>query len=133
MKIVWSFLFIFVALCNAEVRVDRNSRIIGGAEARKGQFPYMVALILGLPNYGQSFCGGSIISPSFVLTAAHCLEEVIQVNVLAGIHNIFTDTPVYNHAVFPNRIRMHPEYNSTTLQNDIGLLFLDRLLPLSSE
>lgn len=68
MNILWNCVFIFVTLCNAEVQIERNVKIIGGTEARVGQFPYMVALILGLPNYGQSFCGGSIISPNFVLT-----------------------------------------------------------------
>ncbi|CAO1364180.1 unnamed protein product [Diamesa serratosioi] len=132
MKMLWSFVFIFVTLCNAEVAIDRNSRITGGNEARIGQFPYMVALILGLPNYGESFCGGSIISTSFVLTAAHCLEEVIQVNVLAGIHNIFLDTPAYNQEVYPNHILKHPQYDSESLQNDIGLIFVSRPIPLST-
>lgn len=126
-------MLLLVTLCNAEVKIDRSTRIIGGTEARRGQFPYIVALILGLPDYGQSFCGGSIISSNFILTAAHCLEEAIQINVLAGIHNVFLDTPDYNQAVFPDNFIMHPQYDTDTLQNDIGLIFLSRQLPFSSE
>lgn len=126
-------MFILVTLCNAEVEIDRSTRIIGGSEARVGQFPYMVALILGLPDFGQSFCGGSIISSQFVLTAAHCMEEAIQINVLAGMHNVFRDTPHYNQAVFPKDFIMHPQYDTDTLQNDIGLIFLIREIPFSSK
>ncbi|XP_046638347.1 trypsin-like isoform X4 [Daphnia pulicaria] len=43
--------------------------IYGGTEAARGEFPYMVFLDLNGP-----FCGGSLIGPSHVLTAEHCLS-----------------------------------------------------------
>lgn len=49
-----------------------NSRIIGGYLATPGQLPYQVFLETELPS-GSSWCGASIISADWVVTAAHCV------------------------------------------------------------
>jgi secreted trypsin-like serine protease len=46
-----------------------GTRIAGGTEAVPGEFPWTVALF----KHGQHFCGGSLISPTHILTAAHCV------------------------------------------------------------
>lgn len=50
--------------------VDRNLRIVGGSIARNNQFPHAVALVLHLTESRSSFCGGSIVHPSYVLTVS---------------------------------------------------------------
>ena len=47
---------------------EQANRITGGSTAARGQFPWQVALIID----SGSFCGGSLISDRWVLTAAHC-------------------------------------------------------------
>lgn len=50
-----------------------NARIVGGEEAVPNSLPYQVALITEFST-GRAFCGGSLIRPDVVLTAAHCID-----------------------------------------------------------
>jgi len=47
---------------------EQANRITNGSPAARGQFPWQVAIIIEL----TWFCGGSLISSQWVLTAAHC-------------------------------------------------------------
>jgi secreted trypsin-like serine protease len=47
---------------------DHDLRITNGYTADRGQFPWQAALYVD----GSSFCGGSLISDRWILTAAHC-------------------------------------------------------------
>lgn len=53
---------------------DARNRIIGGDEADAGQLPWQVAVIYNT-SAGNYFCGGSLIGPTWVLTAAHCVTR----------------------------------------------------------
>ncbi|CRK93881.1 CLUMA_CG007408, isoform A [Clunio marinus] len=124
-------LLISVNVQAENLKLERNLRIVGGQVARPGQFPHAAALILHLTLSRSSFCGGNIIHQNYILTAAHCLDDITRVEVLAGVHNIWRNAD-YREMVEPRDIRKHPQYNQETLLNDIGLVFLLQRIPLNS-
>ena len=67
------------------------SRVIGGTKTPPNRFPWLAGLYKGNRNEEwDHFCGGALISSQHILTAAHCVEEVIgpgQVRILLGGHS----------------------------------------------
>jgi secreted trypsin-like serine protease len=47
---------------------EQRHRIVGGMDAIRAQYPWQVAIVID----SAYFCGGSLISSEWVLTAAHC-------------------------------------------------------------
>jgi secreted trypsin-like serine protease len=113
---------------------DRPSpRIVGGSDIDISDVPYQVALIN--PNsgtdHGGQFCGGSIIAPLWIVTAAHCVEDQegadiapSDVVVLAGKTTLSTTPQTSGPYVEVAQIIEHPAYDSSSFTNDIALLRL---------
>lgn len=49
-------------------------RIVGGQEAVPHAYPYQVGIYVTFVGK-KDFCGGSLVSPNYVLTAAHCVDK----------------------------------------------------------
>ncbi|XP_035240274.1 trypsin-1 [Anguilla anguilla] len=103
---------------------DEGDKIVGGFECRKNSVPYQVSL-----NAGYHFCGGSLITRDWVVSAAHCRKSRVQVRM--GEHNIATNegTEQFIDSV---RVITHPSYNSYTMDNDIMLIKLSKPATLNS-
>uniref|UniRef100_A0A8C3W8N5 Coagulation factor IX n=1 Tax=Catagonus wagneri TaxID=51154 RepID=A0A8C3W8N5_9CETA len=105
------------------------TRIVGGENAKPGQFPWQVLLNGKI----DAFCGGSIINEKWVVTAAHCIEPGVKITVVAGEHNTEEKEPTEQRR---NVIRAipHHSYNATVnkYSHDIALLELDEPLTLNS-
>lgn len=99
------------------------SRVINGVNAKAGSWPWQVLMLL----FGSPMCGGSIIAPNWVVTAAHCVDGYEQyVNnfkVRAGEHN--TNTVEGNEQdIQVKKIFKYGGYYKGNLRNDIALLQL---------
>ncbi|KAL3926440.1 MAG: hypothetical protein SGBAC_013474, partial [Bacillariaceae sp.] len=94
---------------------DRQSRIVGGSQSSPGEFPYYVDL---------GGCGGSLIAPNVVLTAAHC-GSYRGDNVVVGAYR--SDSTANNAVrVSVSDEVQHPNYDNFSDANDFRLLRLSQ-------
>lgn len=109
-------LFISVALVSTKSLYE--TRIINGDRAREGQFPYQ-AYLQKLDN--KVFCGASIVSNRFLLTAAHCTQgnpdPTVLVAVLGAINLQEGGTTILLDTITP-----HEGFDMLTRSNDIALI-----------
>ncbi|XP_042270401.1 transmembrane protease serine 2-like [Thunnus maccoyii] len=106
--------------CGSGVNSSRASR---GQLASPGAWPWQVSLQVA----GSHHCGGAIISPHWIVTAAHCVAKASSPGdwaVYAGIVDPL-DT-LFNPAYSVSHIIAHEGYNGLTRRNDIALMRLSK-------
>ena len=112
-----------------------RSAVVGGTIAAPGTYPWQVALISegSNPFFGQ-FCGGTLITPTQVVTAAHCTldQGPAGIEVLAG-QNTLTNVPEANFFDVAS-ITEHPQAQwdpavDSVPRNDLSILQLTAPVP----
>uniref|UniRef100_A0A4W6CDW6 ST14 transmembrane serine protease matriptase a n=1 Tax=Lates calcarifer TaxID=8187 RepID=A0A4W6CDW6_LATCA len=115
--------------CDCGRSMFKTSRIVGGQDAEEGEFPWQVSL--HVKSYGH-VCGASIISPNWLVTAAHCVQDdgrtrYSQPGTWEAYLGLHTQRNV-NSAVVKRNLKQiipHPNYNAYTFDNDIALMELE--------
>jgi len=108
----------------------REVRIINGTKAKLAQWPWMVTIVStgDEPIEKKQFCGGSLIDPSWVLTAAHCTagETIDTMEVILGMEDLTQE--LTGEIIAIKEIIRHPDYdyNPENPIADIALLHLER-------
>jgi trypsin len=156
---------IVFALASAQVARAQSvePRIVGGSGATIQEYPWQAALVIspakasGNPHQRQ-ICGGSLITTSIVLTAAHCLYDTDpdcnqfgaqnvcvpddpngdgtkradpdDIDVVLGDTKLSTAPPADEHTV--QDVSYQPQFDPDSFQNDIGYLVLSSPVDLSS-
>jgi len=109
------------AICGSRPLLPDNGRIVGGAEAIPGDWPWQVSL----NNNGRHFCGGSLINNEWVVSAAHCFSgSTAGYTILLGVHDRILQEAWVVIRRFKNLIN-HPNWNAATLRGDISLIKMD--------
>ncbi|RHZ22741.1 hypothetical protein DYB37_012891 [Aphanomyces astaci] len=116
------FAFVLATLAATAFAQDDNYlEIVGGQEAATGQHRYLAGLKAS-PT-GRSLCGGSLIAPNVILTAAHCTGNGFSFAVV-GSH--FLSGSSDGKLVKVTKEIPHPQYVSGADSNDVAILLLDR-------
>jgi secreted trypsin-like serine protease len=122
-----------VLLAGQSQAATLTPRVINGTPAAASDMPYLVALIDSsrmsqLGTYQAQFCGGALVTPTKVVTAAHCVVDQSthaisspqDIQVLVGQS---LKTPL-TAPIQVTTVTVHPDYDIDSSTNDIAVLTL---------
>jgi secreted trypsin-like serine protease len=105
----------------AQAPATEGGRIVNGEPVPPGLLPWQVSLfVVGRTPSTGHFCGGSLIDPHWVLTAAHCVDEGATFNIYGGA--VLLSGGGVSYPV--TGVIIHQGWNPDTSDNDIALVRL---------
>jgi len=110
-----------------------QGRIIGGELIHVKQYPFFVALW----NKGTHICGASILTKDMILTAAHCVYNIVNPMDMEAFFGVSSKTEIlnkqaYGHDVHASKIRtiiLNPNWDTETYEADNAILELETPIP----
>ncbi|XP_041879149.1 transmembrane protease serine 9 isoform X1 [Corvus kubaryi] len=110
--------------CGSRPAMQTASRIVGGSEASRGEFPWQVSL----RENNEHFCGAAILTEKWLVSAAHCFTEFQDPAMWAAYTGTTSLRGSDSSAVKMDisQIIPHPSYNTDTADYDVAVLELKR-------
>jgi len=134
--------------CPEEQICTDTNKIVGGCQVKPNTFPWQVSV----RRYGGHNCGGTILCPKFIMTAAHCIHDCRgascepnsctvakdTVEVEVGKHRKKgSDGDIYGvKSIIPHpnyAFKLNTSCGSDTLDYDFAILELEKKIPLNTE
>ncbi|MFJ4682954.1 S1 family peptidase [Streptomyces sp. NPDC088789] len=102
--------------------------IVGGTTTTTTAYPFVMQITDAAEN---QFCGGTLVSPTKVVTAAHCMvgETTNSVRVVGGRTYLNGTNGTVARV---SRIWVHPDYRSVTRGDDVAVLTLSSSMPYTT-
>jgi len=94
-----------------------------------GEYPWQVAILKKDPQESVYVCGGTLIDPLHVITAAHCIKSytAYDLRVRLGEWDVNHDVEFFPYEERDvSNLHVHPEFYAGTLYNDVAILRMDR-------
>ncbi|NWI20647.1 PRS55 protease, partial [Crypturellus soui] len=100
---------------------------IGGTDAEAGEFPWQVSI----QSKGAHFCGGTIISSWWILTAAHCFAPQLPPDITVVLGGVDLSENLERKKL--NSLILHEEFDIETVENDIALILLESPIQMGDQ
>lgn len=123
MKLVFFFYFLNIVYPPHGL----SSRIVGGKDAKDGDAPYQCSL----QSNKRHFCGCSVISKEWIVTASHCIvgQSASNLEVLVGTIDLKSGGTYYK----VEKLIAHEDYNTPAFANDIALVRVQDAIQFSEK
>ncbi|NWR34709.1 ENTK Enteropeptidase, partial [Tachuris rubrigastra] len=123
--LIFTFFVCFTLACGKHlVTLNNATRIVGGSDARREAWPWIVSLHFNL----LPVCGASLVSDEWLVTAAHCVYgRQLKPSRWQAVLSLYAQSDLTQPSTVVrniDRIIMNPHYMKQTKDSDIALMHL---------